>query len=466
MQQIPSFAGFFQTLALGSAGPKSAQAAMAGPGGPFSLMLASALQGDPPVAAAPAVPVPVPTDAQASGLQAPSAAPLMLMGTGLALPPPAHPDLKAATAPLPGPEAEAKAPSPTDLVEAQPGLLAALAPAAQAPHLAPAPAPATPPAEHALRPTDPLAATAQTGPVPEAFVTEAVRQATAPAGHAPDSSRTSGDPRRTFQDLLDLTQGKQAQTVAPAVPGQAHTGPVQAPADPEQAPATTAQTRAPGPGPQENPPAALAQDGPPAALRKAADPDPETRTGPEFQTGSAVAPAPGPAPRIENTLPQQDAPPARPAEPEQVLRQVTRFVKVALDGKRSEVRLMLSPEHLGPVAVRLTLSEGAVRASLTAQNPQVREVLEANIQDLRLRMADHGFKVEQVQVTVGGDSGFAQFQQSPQGDQHRHAPSPTPSGHRWQGETEPEDEPRPQPRTQAGTILAERGMGTRINSLA
>ena len=163
--------------------------------------------------------------------------------------------------------------------------------------------------------------------------------------------------------------------------------------------------------------------------------------------------------------PEAPAPGATPVETEQVLRQVTSFVKVALDGMKSEVRMQLQPENLGPVTVRLMINDGVVRATLAAQDASVKNVLQANLDQLRTRLAEQGLRVEQVQVAVGGETAFGQSDQSDHGQPRQHGETTDRQPHWRQVQTNANATPQAEPRT-FERIWRPRGTGMRIDSLA
>jgi flagellar hook-length control protein FliK len=157
--------------------------------------------------------------------------------------------------------------------------------------------------------------------------------------------------------------------------------------------------------------------------------------------------------------------PARPVPAEPVVRQVSRFIKVMVDSQRSEVRLNLHPEQLGSVAVKLVLEGAQVKASLTAQDAAVKQVLEANLDQLRTRLADQGLHVTEVHVAVGDDGGFGQPQQSHQGGQQKQ-PDEQPGRPAFRQMMPEEEAATPDPTRSTTPAWARRWMGSRINSLA
>jgi hypothetical protein len=141
-------------------------------------------------------------------------------------------------------------------------------------------------------------------------------------------------------------------------------------------------------------------------------------------------------PQVGPVVSSPDVPPpmATTVDPEAVLRQVGRYLKVTLDGKHSEIRFQLHPDELGTVDVKVILHDGLVRAELTAQNSAVKAVLDSNLEQLRSRLSDQGLSVDQLNVTVGSDNltGSRQ-QQEQQREGRRRVP--------WSSEENPEMAP-------------------------
>lgn len=126
-------------------------------------------------------------------------------------------------------------------------------------------------------------------------------------------------------------------------------------------------------------------------------------TGPMFQlsTGQTVGQLQAPA------VPYTDV------DPNSIIEQVIKGIQVRnLGPDNSEMRMQLSPEHLGDVSVKLSMSGGNISATITAQSAEVRDVLLANQNELHRSLADAGLKLQNFSVNVsgGGPHGFAQHQ--------------------------------------------------------
>jgi flagellar hook-length control protein FliK len=75
-------------------------------------------------------------------------------------------------------------------------------------------------------------------------------------------------------------------------------------------------------------------------------------------------------------------------------------------GAAPSVRLVLQPEHLGEVQVKLTLEGGAISAVVKVDNPQVRDAVAQQLEAMRVSLADQGIKIDKLEVSVSG--GFDQ----------------------------------------------------------
>lgn len=83
-----------------------------------------------------------------------------------------------------------------------------------------------------------------------------------------------------------------------------------------------------------------------------------------------------------------------------IIRQISEFTKVNAGNDVTTLQMQLNPEHLGKLYLELSAREGNVSARIMAQNETVKEVLEAQIVELRESMNEAGVKVEAIEVTV------------------------------------------------------------------
>jgi hypothetical protein len=91
---------------------------------------------------------------------------------------------------------------------------------------------------------------------------------------------------------------------------------------------------------------------------------------------------------------------------ERVIPQIIQRTGIILrDGGEGEIRLVLKPEHLGAVRVRLHLGESSLEGRIVVDNNIVKELLEANLEHLRNALRQEGFASPNIEVSVGGGRG-------------------------------------------------------------
>lgn len=84
------------------------------------------------------------------------------------------------------------------------------------------------------------------------------------------------------------------------------------------------------------------------------------------------------------------------------------------DGGEGEIRLVLKPEHLGSVRIRLHLGESSLEGRIVVDNSNVKELLESNLEGLKSALRQEGYATANIDVTVSGDGGRRrQLEQDP-----------------------------------------------------
>jgi len=89
----------------------------------------------------------------------------------------------------------------------------------------------------------------------------------------------------------------------------------------------------------------------------------------------------------------------------EVVKQVVEKAKVILDGDKSEMVLSLKPESLGKLSLMIVTENGIVTAKFVAENQQVKQILESNMQLLKENLESQGLNVQSFSVSVRQDSG-------------------------------------------------------------
>ncbi|MBI3582280.1 MAG: flagellar hook-length control protein FliK [Nitrospinae bacterium] len=74
----------------------------------------------------------------------------------------------------------------------------------------------------------------------------------------------------------------------------------------------------------------------------------------------------------------------------------------------TETKMSLSPEKLGTVDIKLTMTDSSVNASIVVGSDAVKQVVEKNLDQLRLALNQQGIMVSQMNVSVGrqGEQSF------------------------------------------------------------
>ncbi len=93
------------------------------------------------------------------------------------------------------------------------------------------------------------------------------------------------------------------------------------------------------------------------------------------------------------------------------------------------VSLKLHPEELGELKLQILIERGNIKAHIVTENPQVQEILERQIPRLRETLAEHGFNLDDMVVTVAAEDNTSQFSQenqttAEQHQQHKTVPLP------------------------------------------
>lgn len=86
--------------------------------------------------------------------------------------------------------------------------------------------------------------------------------------------------------------------------------------------------------------------------------------------------------------------------PENILKQLADYVKVNAGKELTEMEMQLHPASLGNVHISIANRGGTISAQITTQNESVKEVIEAQIVNLKSNLEEQGIKVEAVEVSV------------------------------------------------------------------
>lgn len=85
---------------------------------------------------------------------------------------------------------------------------------------------------------------------------------------------------------------------------------------------------------------------------------------------------------------------------EEIMNQITEYIKINLKSDVQEMELQLHPASLGSVNVQLAAKDGVITAQFTAQNETVKAAIESQLVQLKTQFEEQGIKVDAVEVTV------------------------------------------------------------------
>lgn len=93
-----------------------------------------------------------------------------------------------------------------------------------------------------------------------------------------------------------------------------------------------------------------------------------------------------------------------PVQAKEIINQVVEKAKVVLTGDKSEMVMDLKPDSLGKLSLKVVTENGIVTARFVAENQQVKQVLESNMQLLKDALEKQGMNVQGFSVSVRQDS--------------------------------------------------------------
>jgi flagellar hook-length control protein FliK len=103
---------------------------------------------------------------------------------------------------------------------------------------------------------------------------------------------------------------------------------------------------------------------------------------------------------------------SRAAIPTYVVRQVATQISQMVKQGNQVLRLTLKPADLGSMKVELSVEQSVIKASLTVDTVTAKHTLEAGMEQLRQNLAQQGFKVDRIEVSVNTENQDQQQAQS------------------------------------------------------
>ena len=96
--------------------------------------------------------------------------------------------------------------------------------------------------------------------------------------------------------------------------------------------------------------------------------------------------------------------------PEEIMKQIVEKLRVDVKDGVSELKMILKPENLGEISLKLITVAGVVTAEFIAQNEKIKQILESNFAELRNVLQDQGLVISSLSVSVGDQDSQDQMQ--------------------------------------------------------
>lgn len=111
--------------------------------------------------------------------------------------------------------------------------------------------------------------------------------------------------------------------------------------------------------------------------------------------------------RLSQAVATSTAAPLQEELAETVMPQVIRGLATLIRNGGAEMRLQLKPVDLGEIELRVRTAEGVVRGEMMVQHPEVKQLLDDQIDRLRTALASQGLELDGFDVNVDRDPRFA-----------------------------------------------------------
>ena len=84
----------------------------------------------------------------------------------------------------------------------------------------------------------------------------------------------------------------------------------------------------------------------------------------------------------------------------EIIQQIVHRVEIDMKEGKSEMRIQLMPENLGDVLVRISMDKGNLSAKVVTENAQIKELIDQNLDQLRINLGEKGINVSSLEVSV------------------------------------------------------------------
>lgn len=89
-----------------------------------------------------------------------------------------------------------------------------------------------------------------------------------------------------------------------------------------------------------------------------------------------------------------------------LIQQIVQKVRFDYQNPKNEIKIKLKPEILGEMTMNIEVAKGAITAKIMVENQRTKEIIEANIIQLKEEIKDTGLEIRTFEVFVGNDGDF------------------------------------------------------------
>ncbi|MDR2167849.1 MAG: flagellar hook-length control protein FliK [Clostridiales bacterium] len=130
---------------------------------------------------------------------------------------------------------------------------------------------------------------------------------------------------------------------------------------------------------------------------------------PQMTPATQTAPAPTVATTTQTTAPAPFIP-LQNITPANIVDQIVQNVRFISGEQMAEIRIMLKPEQLGDLSMRIATQNGIVTAQFIADSQRVKELIEAGFELLRDALEQAGINISDIEVNVRNEGGYHDFE--------------------------------------------------------
>jgi flagellar hook-length control protein FliK len=92
-----------------------------------------------------------------------------------------------------------------------------------------------------------------------------------------------------------------------------------------------------------------------------------------------------------------------PATPAEIVEQIQGKIKTDIRGVATEIKMLLKPEALGEITLKILTQNGIISAQFTAENQRIKEIIETHLNDLKESLQQQGIEVSELSVNVSSE---------------------------------------------------------------